>query len=703
MVDVLIAVGIAVGLYILIYYNFIRGRQCTSDTSLKGKTVIVTGANIGIGKMTALDMAKRGARVILACRVKETGEASVYDIRRRTGNNQVLFMHLDLASLDSVRSFCKTFLSTEPRLDILINNAGIQGVGKTSDGFNLIFGVNHLGHFLLTLLLLDRLKQCCPSRIVVLASLAHKWGKIDFNNLNPPLKTWKDTFKSYCDSKLANVLFARELANRLQGTDVTCYSVHPGVVYTNLSRNAPRWLMTMLLPLFWLFSRTPMDGAQTSIFCAVQEGIEMYSGRYFANCQVEQVQPYARDDAVAKKLWEVSERLTGLTSSMQINNYLNMQKVKEKTYYTEDYFSGIGRMETQDILQQAVVSAEQIAVQTTKTVGGRSCIVVSTRQRDYSSVDEIMAAVLIGLGIAAGIYFLIYQNLVRGRQCKSDTSLKGKTVIVTGANAGIGKFTALDMARRGARVILACRVKERGEDAVCDIQRMTGNNQVLFMKLDLGNLASVRSFCKMFLSNEPRLDILINNAGVQGYGKTDDGFSLMFGVNHLGHFLLTLLLLDRLKQCCPSRVVVLASSLHKWGKIDFNNLNPSAETYKDSLKFYSDSKLANVLFARELANRLQRTKVTCYAVDPGLVVTNIGRYTPQWIRLILSPLVWPFFKNAKDGAQTSIFCAVQEGIEMYSGRYFANCQVKQVELHAQDDAVAKKLWEVSERLTGLVS
>ncbi|XP_053562157.1 dehydrogenase/reductase SDR family member 13 isoform X2 [Bombina bombina] len=302
--------GIILGIYVLVYYNFIKGKQCRSDTCLKGKTAIVT-ASAGIGKVTALDLAKRGARVILACRVQETGEAAVYDIRKLSGNNEVLFMKLDLASLSSVRSFCKTFLNSEPRLDILINNAGIQDYGKTADGFNMMFGVNHLGHFLLTHLLLDRLKACNPSRIIVLASSLYSRGKIDFGNLNPPSDKLTHIFQSYCDSKLANVLFVRELANRLQGTDVTCYAVHPGVVQTNLSRSLPHWIQIISFPLVWLFLRSPADGAQTSIYCAVQEGIEMYSGRYFANCQVKQVQSHARDDAVAKKLWEVSERLTG--------------------------------------------------------------------------------------------------------------------------------------------------------------------------------------------------------------------------------------------------------------------------------------------------------------------------------------------------------------------------------------------------------
>ncbi|KAM9319465.1 dehydrogenase/reductase SDR family member 13 [Gastrophryne carolinensis] len=312
MAALLLVPGLVVGFYILIYYNFIRGRQCRSDASLAGKTVIVTGGNVGIGKMTALDMARRGARVILGCRNKDTAEAAVHDIRRLSGNNEVLFMKLDLASVASIKAFCKAFLSSEPRLDILINNAGLDAKGKTEDGFNLVFGVNHLGPFLLTHLLLDRLKQCSPSRIVVLASSAHRRGRINFKNLNPPGESWLEVFQTYCDSKLANVLFARELANRLQGTNVTCYAVHPGVVLTNLGRSLPYWLKVVVFPIAWLLFLTPVDGAQTSIYCAVEEGIEKYSGRYFANCQVKEVQPHARDDAVAKKLWEVSEDLLEL-------------------------------------------------------------------------------------------------------------------------------------------------------------------------------------------------------------------------------------------------------------------------------------------------------------------------------------------------------------------------------------------------------
>ncbi|XP_054857502.1 dehydrogenase/reductase SDR family member 13-like [Eublepharis macularius] len=309
----LAGLALLAGLYVWFYYNFVRGPKCPNERSLRGKTVLLTGGNTGIGKATAMDLARRGARVILACRNKERGETAVYDIRRESGNNEVLFMSLDLANLSSVRSFADAFLRSEPRLDILINNAGVEYGGTSAEGFNLAFQVNHLSHFLLTHLLLDRLKHCAPSRVVVLASRAHRVGKIDFQNIHRPVDGQLKSFQAYCNSKLANILYTRELANRLEGTNITCYAVHPGVVNTELFRHFPIWLRPVMDAFSWVFLRDPVDGAQTSIYCATQEGIERFSGHYFANCKLLEPYPNARDDAVAKKLWEFSERMLGLT------------------------------------------------------------------------------------------------------------------------------------------------------------------------------------------------------------------------------------------------------------------------------------------------------------------------------------------------------------------------------------------------------
>ncbi|XP_016412112.1 retinol dehydrogenase 12-like [Sinocyclocheilus rhinocerous] len=226
-------------------------------------------------------------------------------------------MHLDLASLKSVRSFAENFLKKESRLEILINNAGLVIGGKTEDGFGRIFGVNHLGHFLLTILLLEMLKECGPSRVVTVSSMAHCRGKIGFDCIN----THKDLglgnstlalIMLYSHSKLCNVLFTHELAKRLKGTNVTCYSLHPGAIKTDIGRHGNLWWRLFMAPILLLFFSDVESGAQTSLYCALQEGIEPLTGRYFSSCAVQNVSAKARDDAVAKKLWEVSERLVGL-------------------------------------------------------------------------------------------------------------------------------------------------------------------------------------------------------------------------------------------------------------------------------------------------------------------------------------------------------------------------------------------------------
>ncbi|XP_040311311.1 dehydrogenase/reductase SDR family member 13 isoform X1 [Herpailurus yagouaroundi] len=313
----LLGAGLLLGAYVLVYYNLVKAPPCGGIASLRGRTAVVTGANSGIGKMTALELARRGARVVLACRSRERGEAAAFDLRQESGNNEVIFMALDLASLASVRAFATAFLSSEPRLDILIHNAapapGISSCGRTHEPFNLLLRVNHIGPFLLTHLLLPRLKTCAPSRVVVVSSAAHRRGHLDFTRLDRPVVGWQQELRAYADSKLANVLFARELATQLEGTGVTCYAAHPGPVNSELFlRHVPGWLSPLLRPLAWLVLRTPRGGAQTPLYCALQEGIEPLSGRYFANCHVEEVPPAARDDHAAHRLWEASKRLAGL-------------------------------------------------------------------------------------------------------------------------------------------------------------------------------------------------------------------------------------------------------------------------------------------------------------------------------------------------------------------------------------------------------
>lgn len=283
---------------------------CTSNVQLPGKVAIVTGANTGIGKETAKDLAQRGARVYLACRDVQKGERVASEIQATTGNNQVLVRKLDLADTKSIRAFAKEFLAEERHLHILINNAGVMmcPYSKTADGFEMHIGVNHLGHFLLTHLLLEKLKKSAPSRVVNVSSLAHHLGRIHFHNLQG--EKFYSAGLAYCHSKLANILFTRELARRLKGSGVTTYSVHPGTVNSELVRYSS--FMKWMWQLFFLFIKTPQQGAQTSLYCALTEDLESLSGSHFSDCQLAWVSSQARNETIARRLWNVSCDLLGL-------------------------------------------------------------------------------------------------------------------------------------------------------------------------------------------------------------------------------------------------------------------------------------------------------------------------------------------------------------------------------------------------------
>jgi len=275
---------------------------------LEGKTFVVTGANTGIGKETARELARRGARVVLACRSEEKTLPVIDEIRAETGNAAVVFQALDLADLESVRRAAKELLENEERIDVLVNNAGLVARGTTKQGFELIFGVNHLGHYLLTRLLLDRLVESAPSRIVNVASNAHYRAKgIDFEAVRQPTRTMSG-FAEYSVSKLANVLFSSELARRLEGKGVTTYSLHPGAVASDVWRRVP-W---PIRPLMTAFMLSVEDGAKTTLYCATEPSIASDTGRYYDASAERRPGRAGRDEALAKKLWDESAEWVGL-------------------------------------------------------------------------------------------------------------------------------------------------------------------------------------------------------------------------------------------------------------------------------------------------------------------------------------------------------------------------------------------------------
>ncbi|XP_029958087.1 retinol dehydrogenase 12 [Salarias fasciatus] len=315
----LLRCGAVLGLSLICFAvmrRWIAGGVCRCSVRLDGKTVLITGANTGIGKETSRDLARRGARVVMACRDLTRAERAAEEIRRSTGNGNVVIRHLDLSSLYSVRQFAKDFLDSEDRLDILINNAGVMMCPKwlTEDGFETQLAVNHLGHFLLTNLLLPKLKSSAPSRIVNVSSIAHRGGRIDFEDLFFSRRPYS-ALESYRQSKLANVLFSSEIARRLKGSGVTSFSLHPGVIRTELGRHVEGWFpmlgAILRLPSL-LLMKTPWQGCQTTLYCAVTPGLEDRSGQYFSDCAEQQVAPEGRDEATARRLWEESAKLVGL-------------------------------------------------------------------------------------------------------------------------------------------------------------------------------------------------------------------------------------------------------------------------------------------------------------------------------------------------------------------------------------------------------
>jgi NAD(P)-dependent dehydrogenase (short-subunit alcohol dehydrogenase family) len=289
-----------------------------------GRTAIVTGANSGVGFNTSLELARKGARVILACRSMEKGERAVKRIVKEVPEAQLDLQQLDLASLASIRDFSQRFHSTYSSIDMLINNAGVMNLPRhlTEDGFEMQFGTNHLGHFALTGLLFDLLSSTENSRIVTVSSIAHINGSIHFENLMGE-KNY-DSQEAYRQSKLANLLFTLELANKLEarGSSTISVAAHPGVTHTNLITAGPEMRGKPLLKWFMkaatrIFAMPAWKGALPQLYAAVADDVR--NGEYFGPDGFEEMKGYphravrteaAQDPELARRLWDISEELT---------------------------------------------------------------------------------------------------------------------------------------------------------------------------------------------------------------------------------------------------------------------------------------------------------------------------------------------------------------------------------------------------------
>ena len=284
-----------------------------SQLQMKGKICLVTGATSGLGEITARELARQGATVVLVGRNQVKAESTAEEIRSETGNESVQWFLADLSSQSSIRRLAEEFRSRHERLDVLVNNAGgfFVEYSETEDGIERTFALNHLNYFLLTNLLMDRLEAAAPARVVNVASGAHKGAEMDLED--PNLKGKYSGWRAYGQSKLANIMFTYELARRLEGTGITVNALHPGAVATNIGSNNEAWYARPALALFRLFATTPEKGARTSVYLASSPKVEGVSGEYFANESRAESSAASKDEVVAGKLWSLSESLTGMS------------------------------------------------------------------------------------------------------------------------------------------------------------------------------------------------------------------------------------------------------------------------------------------------------------------------------------------------------------------------------------------------------
>jgi retinol dehydrogenase 12 len=276
----------------------------TTNSAMAKPVALITGANTGIGLVTACELARSGHQVFIACRTAANGNEAVRKIKERSGSSNVDSLVLDLGDFDSIRHCAAEFLAKQLPLNLLINNAGLAGQkGFTKSGFELAFGVNHVGHFLLTQLLIERIRDSGTARIVTVASHAHVSAKrIDWDACQKPTATLLG-LREYAESKLANVLFSAELARRLSGANVSTYSLHPGVVASDIWRKIP-WPISAIVKRNMLSTE---DGAKTSIYCALSPTVANETGLYYNKCKVKTPSELGHDKSLAAELWRRSE------------------------------------------------------------------------------------------------------------------------------------------------------------------------------------------------------------------------------------------------------------------------------------------------------------------------------------------------------------------------------------------------------------
>lgn len=281
------------------------------------------------------------------------------------------------------------------------------------------------------------------------------------------------------------------------------------------------------------------------------------------------------------------------------------------------------------------------------------------------------------------------------------TDLKGKTILLTGATSGIGREASVELARRGATLVMVGRDPGRTDRAVADVKARSGSQLVTSLLCDFGSQKQIRQLAADFRAGHQRLDVLVNNAGLVSASRTltEDGLESTFAVNHLGYFLLTNLLLDLVQKSAPSRIVSVASEAHRGATMNFDDLG--FEKGFSVMGAYGRSKLGNVLFTGELAKRLAGKGVTVNCLHPGVVATGIWSKSPWYVRPLIQLVAKLFFISPRKGGETIVHLAASPEVATVTGEYFKDNKVTRVARVAQDDALAAKLWDVSARLVKL--
>nr|CAB3237676.1 dehydrogenase/reductase SDR family member 13-like [Phallusia mammillata] len=305
-------------LFVYYWIKYVKqGPVYISDKRLDGKTVLITGGNVGIGKAAAIEFAKLGAKVVIASRNKTKSLKAAKEIADASENRNVFSMQLDLEKFDSIKSFAEEFHKKEENLHYLINNAGVLGInGITDYGFHRVFAINHFGPFLLTNLLMKKMKETSkksPVRIINVSSGAYRFGPLDFDLLHNEADGLVSGYVMYGQSKLANIYFTSELNNRLIELDITTYSLHPGVIQSELGTDVmfsspPMSIIRQVAN--YLVLKDAYYGAQTTMYCSLDDNIIQLSGQYFHNCKHEELRELAKDQETSRKLWKLSEKVT---------------------------------------------------------------------------------------------------------------------------------------------------------------------------------------------------------------------------------------------------------------------------------------------------------------------------------------------------------------------------------------------------------